>query len=308
MGRVDKQGIAARVGDHVVHITSPDKQLWPLKGVTKRDYLQYLIQISGRLLPFLKNRALTVIRFPDGVDKESFFQKNCPDYAPSFVKSHEMEGIRYVVCNDLETLLWLGNQASVEFHVPFQTVDTVKPKEICLDLDPPSRKEFSLAVHAAKILEAILGSLGLQSFVKTSGNKGIQVYIPLRENTYTYEETRVFTDFLAAYLIQQEPQWFTTERMKRNRGNKLYLDIVQHSSGKTIIAPYSMRGNDEALVATPLQWKEVKEQVRPEQFPMERVLERVENEKCPFASFFETKNDKFKDILEWLQSEYKRNK
>ena len=140
----------------------------------------YLQRISPYMLPFLKDRLLTVIRFPHGVPGESFYQKNSPDYVPDFVATKKMDDINYIMCNDIETLLWLGNQLALEFHIPFQTVHTNNPTEIVFDLDPPSVKEFSLAVEAAQQMKVIFDQFRLHSFVKTSGGKGIQLYIPIR--------------------------------------------------------------------------------------------------------------------------------
>lgn len=290
------------VGEHRITITSPEKMLWPDKGIKKLDYLHYLVQLSNFSLPFLQHKVLTVIRFPHGMtSKEAFFQKNRPTYTPDFIPSHEQDGIDYIVCNDLATYLWLGNQLAIEFHIPFQQINSDDPVEIVLDLDPPSREYFALAVEAALMIKEVLDQLNIIGFVKTSGNKGLQIHIPLLKQSFSYDETRLFMTFLAQYLMEREPNWFTTERMKKNRGNRLYLDIVQHSKGKTIIAPYSLRGNVEALVSTPLWWDEVNDSLAPDQFPIERVIERIQDRGCPFRDYFKTENESFHQIIEWLQ-------
>lgn len=162
-----------------VTITHPDKPLWKNKTITKQDYLEYLMAISPYMLPFLTNRLLTVIRYPHGMYGESFYQKNRPDYTPDFIKTVTSENIDYIVCNDRKTLAWLGNQLAFEFHIPFQTVHSKGPSEIVFDLDPPSREYFHLAVKAALILKEVFEGLKLLSFIKLSGNKGLQIYIPL---------------------------------------------------------------------------------------------------------------------------------
>lgn len=292
-----------------VEITHPAKPIWPDIGYTKDDYLLYLQKISSYMLPFLKDRLLTVIRYPHGVtgDVERFYQKHAPDYSPDFIQTKLEEDINYILCNDIESLLWLGNQLALEFHIPFQTIHTERPTEIVFDLDPPSVQEFSLAIEAGQRLKAILDQFGLHSFVKTSGGKGLQVYIPLALDSFTYEETGIFTKFVCDFLVEQEPQWFTTERMKKNRGNKLYLDYVQHKEGKTIIAPYSPRGNAGGLIATPIQWEEVKSSLRPEQFPIPEVLKRVNEIGNLFSNFDTVKEHQpFGDVLEQLKQIVKR--
>ena len=266
-------------------ITHPDKPIWPALGIQKEDYLMYLQRISPYILPFLKDRLLTVIRFPHGVPGESFYQKNSPEYVPDFVAIKQKDDINYIMCNDLETLLWLGNQLALEFHIPFQTVNTNNPTEIVFDLDPPSVQEFSLAIEAALRMKVIFDQFQLHSYIKTSGGKGIQLYIPLEENSFTYDETGIFTKFISDFLVEQDPKWFTTERLKKNRGNKLYLDYVQHKEGKTIIAPFSPRGNDLGLIATPLSWEEVRKSLSPDIFTIPYVLDRIKKQGNPFKDF-----------------------
>ncbi|WP_083888509.1 non-homologous end-joining DNA ligase [Calidifontibacillus oryziterrae] len=303
MGRGYDEGNEVVINNMKVKLTNVTKILWSKKNIRKIDYLHYLIKVSYYILPFLQDRLLTTIRYPDGVHNEKFYQKNCPDYAPEYIKTKKEDGITYINCRDQETLLWLGNQSAIEFHVPFSTIDANMPTEIVLDLDPPSRQEFSLAVEASLIIKEVLDQLKLLSFIKTSGNKGLQIYIPLPDKTYSYKDTRLFTAFIANYLINKEPNWFTTERLKVKRGKKLYVDYVQHAEGKTIIAPYSLRGNEDALVATPLQWKEVNHDLRPEQFPFETIEQRLIRNGCPFNDkFFKVKSSQpFGTVLELLR-------
>lgn len=285
-----------------IDVTHPDKPLWEKPAVKKIDFIRYLQEISPYLLPFLHNRLLTVIRYPHGMFGEAFYQKNCPDYAPEFVQTSLHDGINYIVCNNLKTLLWLGNQLAFEFHIPFQTLSSHGPSEIVLDLDPPSKMEFKLAIKAAQMIKEVLDHLNLIGFVKTSGNKGLQIYIPLPENEFSYDDTRLFTEFIAEYLISKAPNSFTIERLKKNRQNKLYIDYIQHAEGKTIVAPYSARGNDTAALATPLFWDEVTDELRMEDFTILNMMKRINEKGDPFQSYFETKQKQnFSPILEFLK-------
>jgi bifunctional non-homologous end joining protein LigD len=286
-----------------LEITHPDKPLWNNLDVQKADYIFYLREVAPYMLPFLENRLLTVIRYPHGMFGEAFYQKNCPDYAPDFVQTHQEEGIDYIICNHLKTLIWLGNQLAIEFHIPFQTVQSDGPSEIVFDLDPPSIDEFHLAIKAALLIKEVLDQLNLVGFIKTSGNKGLQIYLPLPEGEFTYDDTRLFTSFIAEYLISKDPDSFTTERMKKNRGNRLYVDYVQHSEGKTIVAPYSLRGNEHGGVATPLYWNEVNENLEPKDFTMTNALQRLRKHGDPFRNFTQTKAiQPFAPVLEVLKS------
>ncbi|MCY7710013.1 DNA ligase D [Bacillus safensis] len=286
----------------VIDVTHPEKPIVPALQLNKADYLLYLRQVAPYLLPFLRERRLTLIRYPHGTGDEFFYQKSTPDYAPEFVLTDEVDDISYTVCNDPRTLLWLGNQLAMEFHIPFETRDTDRPTEIVFDLDPPSVNEFHLAIEAAKRIKALLDGLFLTAFIKTSGGKGLQVYIPLKKNAFTYEETRQFTSFICQFLCEQAPDLFTLERLKKKRGNRLYLDYIQHDAGKTIIAPYSPRGNELGLVATPLEWDELyHDELHPSLFTMPVVIERLKEKGDPFRRMRHLVNDDaFRQVLHQL--------
>ncbi|MBP1916627.1 bifunctional non-homologous end joining protein LigD [Lederbergia galactosidilyticus] len=287
-----------------IDISHPEKQLWAGHNVTKVDYLRYLRKIAPYLLPFLENRLLTVIRAPHGEFGDYFYQKNKPDSAPDFVKSIPYDDNHMIVCDTLETLIWLGNQLAIEYHIPFQTVDDDYVSEIVIDLDPPSQEHFQMAVEAAAIIKKILDSFSLTGFVKFSGNKGMQVYIPLPDSRYTWEETRIFTEFLAKFLVSYNPALFTIERLKKNRHGRLYVDFIQHAEGKTIIAPYSVRLPSKGLVAAPLYWHEINEQLNPKKFTIAEVNKRIETIGNPFAAFFYTKKHQpFAQVLKTIQND-----
>ncbi|SEJ50999.1 bifunctional non-homologous end joining protein LigD [Bhargavaea ginsengi] len=290
-----------------VTVTNPDKPLFPEAGIDKDSYLLYLQNVAPHLLPWLENRPLTVIRYPHGTDDaERFYQKHAPDSLPSFVQTAAGEEGELLLCDSLETLLWLGNQAALELHVPFGRLregeETLYPDEIVFDLDPPDATKFRLAVDAALRLKKVFDGFGLTSFVKTSGGKGMQLYLPIPPETFSYEDTRQFTSFAADYLCEQAPEHFTTERMKKKRGGRLYVDYVQHARGKTIIAPYSTRGSGHAPVATPLEWHELTEDLRPEMFTIRTVTERLRSKGDPFRLMEKAReNQPFGEVLEKLK-------
>ncbi len=269
-----------------IEFTNIEKVFWPDNRLTKGDMLTYMREISPYMLPFLKEKALTVIRAPDGVRHESFFQKNLPNYAPEFIDSVKIDNDQLIICSKLEVLIWFANHGAVEFHVPFQTIGSNYPNEIVFDLDPPDRDSFDLAIKAAQILKPLLDELNLISFVKTSGNKGLQIHIPIEEGSITYNATALFTQAIAWTVENAYTHLFTTERLKKNREGRLYIDYVQHGKDKTIIAPYSPRKTRDATVAVPLYWNEVKNGLVPDQFTIENVVNRVQDIGCPFASYF----------------------
>lgn len=274
-----------------VNVSNTEKLFWPQTELTKGDLLIYIREMAPYMLPFLKERALTLIRCPDGVEAESFFQKHLPDYAPNFIEGIKQGDNRSMICNDLDSLIWFANHDAVEYHVPFQKVDSNKPMEIAFDLDPPNRERFDLAIQASLLIKQMLDELDLVSFVKTSGNKGLQVHIPIPEHSMTYGETGIFTASVARTIEAAYPDLFTTERLKKKRGGRLYIDYVQHGMNKTLVAPYSPRKTDEATVATPLFWNEVSEGLDPRLFTIENVIERVQDVGCPFAAYVEAKQE-----------------
>lgn len=294
----------APVGPDGIKITHPEKLVWKDIPINKEGYIAYLLQVSPVMMPFLEKRVLTSIRYTQGIPGEFFYQKNCPDYAPDFIKTVEVNDIAYIVCEDNSTLTWLGNQMAIEFHIPFNRIDEDKPLEIVFDLDPPNREQFSLAVKAALEMKQVFDSFGIISYPKLSGGKGLQIHIPLgNRSVLTYEDTRVFTEFVAKYLVEKFPGDFTIERMKKNRGGRLYLDYIQHAEGKTIICPYSPRGTNEATVAAPLYWEEVRMGLSGKSFTILTVLERLSKEKCPMRDYFQQTNEAVPRVISMLKKQ-----
>ncbi len=269
-----------------VAYTNLDKPLFPEISLTKGELIGYLRHIYPYMKPFLNDRKITVIRYPDGIDNESFFQKNLPDYAPDIFEKQK-DGDQFI--SKAAHIAWFGNQAAIEYHIPFQKRDSDYPSEIVFDLDPPDDKSFHLAVQAAKYLHTIFQELEIQDFVKTSGGKGLQVYLPLPDKSLNYEETSRFTEVIAATLVNYQPDLFTIERLKKNRKGRLYIDHVQHAPGKTIIAPYSPRGNRAASVSTPLFWEELESLEDPKLFTIRNTLDRLRAKGCPFRTMNEVR-------------------
>jgi len=270
-----------------VELSNEDKVFWPRDHVTKGDLLIFLRYIAPYMLPFLAKRALTIIRCPDGVEAESFFQKSLPTYAPDFINRTQDKDKQLIICDSVDSLVWFANHGSIEYHIPFQYVNNDHPVEIAFDLDPPDRSAFHLAIQAARLIKQILDDLDVISFVKTSGNKGLQIHIPLEQGMMTYEETAIFTEAIALTITQAFPHMFTTERLKKHRHGRLYIDYLQHGRDKTLIAPYSPRMTDDATVATPLFWEEVKEGLNPASFTVKNVIKRVKTDGCPWTEYKE---------------------
>ncbi|MGO4269163.1 non-homologous end-joining DNA ligase [Paenibacillus sp. TAF58] len=254
-------------------ITNPNKLLWPEVGITKADYLAKLMELSPFLLRYCRNRHLTTIRFPNGYNEKSFYQKNAPDPVPSFVKLAPLDGINYINLDSLPTLIWLGNLACLEFHPSFHRIGETLPAEWVIDIDP-SLEEEPRIMEAAHIIGEVLDSLHIQSVPKTSGATGVQIYIPIQHG-YTFEQLRRIGHFIGAFVVKKYPNLFTIERFKKNRGDKIYVDYLQHWYGKTLSAPYTPRAKKDASVSTPLLWKEVEMRPSIRDFNLHTVMNRL---------------------------------
>lgn len=276
----DKKAVkgSVTIEGHELIITNPDKPLYPLMGITKLMYLQKLIELAPFLLKYTRNRYLTTIRYPHGAGDEKFFyQKNAPEPLPSFVRTAELQGIRYVVLDCIPTLVWLGNLACLEFHPSLHYVGSDRPAEWLIDIDP-SLEEEPRIMEAASLAGEALDRMGISSIPKTSGATGVQIYVPIEAGRYTFEKLRSVGQFVGEYLTQTYPRLFTIERLKKNRGDLIYVDYLQHWLGKTLSAPYTPRARPHATLSTPLLWTEVQQNVNPRDYNLLTIGDRLERE------------------------------
>jgi bifunctional non-homologous end joining protein LigD len=259
-----------------IEVKNRDKVFWPATGETKGDLLDYLEAVSDHLLPFLRNRPLTLIRYPDGVGGFSFYQKNTPSYAPEWVKTVKLPSpgsrrgqVSYTLCNSKRTLMWLANQAAIEFHPWLSRVDQIeRPDFLVFDLDPPPGR-FEVAVDMAFVVRDVLAESGLEGVAKTSGSKGVHVYVPIHRR-YDYGTVRRVAVALAAEVEGHVPDAATTEFRIANRAGRLFLDVGRNAPGAHIVAPYSPRARDEATVSFPVSWDELRK-VKPKDLTIHTV-------------------------------------
>lgn len=262
------------IAGHRLTITRPSKLLWPAMGITKLEYLTRLAELAPYLLRYCRDRYLTAVRCPDGVGGQSFYQKNCPRPAPPFVRTARHGDVEYVVPDSLPTLLWLGNLACLEFHVSFHRVGDELPAEWIIDIDPPGDREPRLA-RAALLVGETLDRMNVRSVPKTSGASGIQIWVPIRRG-YTFEQLRSVGRFVGEYLVRLHSDLFTVARRKADRGNRIYIDYLQHWRGKTLAAPYTPRATPFAGVSMPLTWDEIERGADPREFNLRTARDRLE--------------------------------
>ena len=260
--------------------------------------IDYYARIAPALLPHLRDRPLTVVRYPDGVAGKHFFEKNSPAHRPDWVRTAAIEvgsragTIEFAVCDDLPTLVWLAQLAAIELHPSLATTaDYERPTVLAFDLDPGAPATIVECCAVALRIRALFAGFGLESFAKTSGSKGMQVYVPLNGDL-TYETTKPFSQAVARALESSEPDLVTSQMTKSLRPGKVFVDWSQNTRTKTTVAAYSLRARELPTASAPLRWDEVEragsdgdpEQLR---FTAGDVLERFERDDDPFAPVLE---------------------
>ncbi len=239
------------------------KDLYPSYGFAKAHVLDYYRRMAPLILPHLKNRALTLKRYPDGVEKGFFFEKRCPSYRPAWVKTGEIlqdDGEQMTVClvNNLETLIWVENLASIELHVPLaRATSPDTPDSMIFDLDPGIGAGIPECARVALMLRDLLSEMGLSSYVKTSGKKGLHVYVPLNRKETTFEDSKTFSKAAAGIVQKHHPDLVTAKMAKRERDAKVFINWSQNDASKTTICVYSLRAREQPIVSFPLEWREL---------------------------------------------------
>jgi len=257
--------VSRRVGSRDLSLSNLEKVLWPADGYTKGDLIGYYERVAPYALPHLKGRPLTLQRYPNGIEKETFFEKQIPRGVPDWVErvtvptpSGTRSQITFILCNDLPTLVLLANLATIVLHVwTSRLPELTEPDFVIFDLDPGEQCTLRTLAEVTIAVRDLLGEIGLKPLVKTTGGYGLHVVLPLRSG-YSYDMAKVFAEVVARQAAQRLGESVTLERTIAKRPQKaVYLDYVQVGLGKTIVAPYSARARDGAPVSTPLHWSEV---------------------------------------------------
>src|SRR5262245_29439908 len=258
-----------------VEVSKPDKVLWPESAITKRAYVEDLRAVSPYMVPWLRGRPLTVVRAPDGVDGQRYFQKDTPKHTPAWIARVEIPApsagrtVAYTVCDRRQTLEWLGNQAALEFHPAPVRVDLLdRPDLLVVDIDPPD-DAFDAAVEVAGLVLEVLHDVGLPCGVKTTGGKGLHVVAPI-ERRYPASELRAAAARLTRLVESRAPSLVTAAFRKQKRGGRVMLDPSRNGTGATMVAPYSPRARTSATVSFPLVPEEL-DSVRPDDYTVEGV-------------------------------------
>lgn len=280
---------SARSGGPRVSLTNAGKVFWPAEGYTKGDLAAYYEAVAPLLLPYLRDRPLVLVRYPDGIEGKSFFQKDAPPSTPAWIRtvriptSTPRRAIDYLLVDDLDGLRWVVNLGTIPIHVWASRVGSLdRPDWLVLDLDPKDAP-FAHVVRIARLLREILDELGAPAYPKTSGKTGLHVLVPLGAR-YSYDEARTFGELVARLAVEREPRLATVARPLRERRGRVYVDFGQNASGQTIVAPFAVRERPGAPVSCPLSWDEVDDRLDPRRFTIRTVPERFAARPDPMAA------------------------
>lgn len=293
--------VTAQVGGRNIELSNLDKVLWPSTGFTKAQMIDYYTRIAPAMLPHLKGRPLTLKRYPDGVEADYFYEKECPAYHPDWVETATMpsrnvrQKVNFCVVENIATLVWLANLATIEYHTLLSLGrDFTRPTYVAFDLDPGEPADVLNAAWAAERLHEMLAEVGLESFAKVSGSKGVHVYVPVNTAT-TFDDTKAFAKATAQLLESHYPKRVVSKMRKDLRGGKVFVDWSQNDPHKTTVCAYSLRARARPTVSAPVEWEELTA-ARKRRQPKDLAFEAWE-----VLQRFEDKGDIFEPVLKLKQ-------
>lgn len=299
-----------QIHGHEVRVSNLDKIYWPADGYTKGDLIKYYIDMSQWIIPYIQDRPLVMSRYPDGITGESFYHKHVPeDQVPPYIRTARIEskdreeGINYIIGSGVETLIYMANLGAIELHPWFSRIDTLDyPDWAIFDLDPAEGATFEDTVLVAQLIHRTLDQLKVIHLPKTSGATGLHIYVPL-EPRYSYDQVQEFVELVGWIVVQVIPEKATIyERMVKNRTGKVYVDYLQNIKGKTITGVYSVRPHEGAPISTPLYWDEVVPSLRPDQFNLRTIEQRMAKVGDLFQGVLQQKQT-IDAVVELLKSE-----
>lgn len=294
------------INEYELELSNLDKVFFKKADVTKGEVIDYYMKIFSTMKPHIRNRPLTLHRYPDGVDGEDFYQKEAPDYLPTYVstsKINKKEGgsQQQIICDKKATLVYLANLGTIIFHVWLSQVDSItKPDKIIFDLDPPE-DDFEVVRDAAFDLRDTLKGLSFESFVMTTGSKGLHVALHIKQE-FGFDEVRKFSGVIASSLAADYPKKYTTEIRKNKREGRLFLDNARNAYGQTSVAPYSLRARTSCSVATPIDWDELGDSsLHSQSYTIKNIFRRLGQKNDPWRNFYDDSislKDHVEEIME----------
>ncbi len=280
-----------KFGSYTFKVNKKNKVLFPDIGLTKEDVMDYYGRISDTMISYMKDRPITMIRFPDNIHGKHFYQKDIPDYFPDWIEREKIQNqdegsTNYVICNNKATLVYLASQAAITPHIWLSKKGKLDyPDKMIFDLDP-SGNDFSEVVSAAKQLKSILfKQLGLPVFVMTTGSRGMHIITPLKQKE-DFDSIRDFSQRVAKHLESEHPKTLTSNVRKESRDNKLFIDTACNAFGQTSVTPYAIRPIEGAPVATPLEWEEINHIKSAQKYTIDNIFQRLEQKTDPWKEMY----------------------
>ena len=287
-----ERGKVLQIERHEVKITRPDKVLFPEDGITKQDLIDYYRKVSSWLLPHLEGRPLMLERYPDGIDRARIVQKSAASYFPKWIKMATVKkvggSLRQVICEDEATLVYLCNQACITPHIWLSRIDRPEyPDQVIFDLDP-SGDDFEPVRDTAHSLREKLDYMGLPSYVKSTGSRGVHITVPIKPEE-DFDAVRSFARQLAELVAEEDPKSRTPAQRKNRRRGRVFLDTNRNGYAQTAVAPYAARARTGAPVALPISWRELGEKgFRPDAVTIHNVFERLKSASDPWKGFWQS--------------------
>lgn len=265
-----------------VEISHPDKIIFPKKKITKADMAAYYEKVADHMLPYLKDRPLTLQRFPDGIKESGFYQKSIADYFPEYIKTVEVEteegSNTQIICNDKKSLLYLVNQGTVSIHIWLSRKDKLRqPDKVVFDLDPPE-DSFDKVKEAAKVLKSYLKKHKKEPQLMTTGQSGLHLYYPIRRGK-DFDEIKKEARKVAEEVTRLRPDLLTTKIRKDQREGKIFVDYLRNAYAQTVVCPFSLRPNEEAGIATPIEWEELSKLESASFYNLDNIFRRLGQKK-----------------------------
>ncbi len=279
--------------DHEIELSNKDKILFPKSKITKGDLVSYYEKIAPYMIPLIYNHPLTLHRFPDGISKSGFYQKDVSAYFPKWIKRKGIkrrsvdEIVTYAIGNNTATLVYLANQGTLVFHIWLSTAQKITyPDRMIFDLDPSTNRSWPELKKTAKQIKKKLETYGFTPFLMTSGSKGLHITTPLTQ-TASFAKVRAFTKKIAEELVIENPKTLTIEMRKANRGTKIFIDTLRNQWAQLAVAPYSVRAKEGAPIATPLSWSELSNsKLNPQTYTIKNIFRRLSRKKDPWKDFY----------------------
>jgi bifunctional non-homologous end joining protein LigD len=287
---VAAEAALVRIGRREIEITRPEKVLFPEDGITKGHLIDYYARIAPWILPHIRNRPLTLERYPDGIHKQRIFQKEASSYFPEWIRRVTVKKVggtvNHVVCNDIATLVYLANQACLTPHIFLSRLDNPDvPDQMVFDLDPQG-DDFELVRSTARAFEKLLSDLELPAYLKTTGSRGLHVVVPLQRRE-GFDSVREFAKGLARIVVSQAPEERTMEQLKANRGGRVFIDTNRNAYAQLVAPAYAVRARKGAPVSVPLDWSELKRKdLRSDGVTIRTIFDRLDKVGDPWANFW----------------------